>query len=200
MVSSIPYLEKQLSTATVDLHTKFQIDKVDDRIFGGFLEHLGRCIYNGVFEPDHKLSDKDGLRSDVREALDDLGVTIVRYPGGNFVSGYHWEQGVGDPNSRPTVRDLAWQSTEPNRFGTNEFVHLCQKLNWQPMLAVNLGTGSPEEARNWVEYCNSASGTLYADKRALNGDEHAISGTSVVFRQRNGWTMATRARTGRRIL
>ena len=164
-------LENELSKATVNLHSKFQIGTVDDRIFGGFLEHLGRHIYEGVFEPDHQLSDADGLRSDLREALDGLGVTIARYPGGNFASGYHWEHGVGDPDSRPTVRELAWQSTETNQFGTNEFVRLCRKLNWQPMLAVNLGTGSPEEARNWVEYCNLESGTYYADQRACNGDE-----------------------------
>ena len=160
-----------MRTATVNLHSKFQIGTVDDRIFGGFLEHLGRHIYKGVFEPDHPLSDTDGLRQDLREALEELGVTIARYPGGNFASGYHWEHGVGDPDTRPTVRELAWQSTETNQFGTNEFVHLCQKLNWQPMLAVNLGTGSPEEARNWVEYCNLDIGTYYADQRAQNGDE-----------------------------
>lgn len=163
-----------MGTATVNLHTKFQIGTVDDRIFGGFLEHLGRCIYSGVYEPDHQLSDVDGLRSDVRDALADLEVTIARYPGGNFASGYHWEHGVGERDSRPTVRELAWQSTETNHFGTNEFIHLCQKLNWQPMLAVNLGTGTPEEARNWVEYCNLDSGTYYADQRARNGDEEPL--------------------------
>ncbi|MCE2406485.1 MAG: hypothetical protein J4G19_03135 [Pseudomonadales bacterium] len=133
--------------ATINLHSKFQIDKVDDRIFGGFLEHLGRCIYHGVYDSDHQLSDKDGLRSDVSDALKELGVTIVRYPGGNFASGYHWEDGVGDRTQRPTVRELAWQSMENNQFGTDEFINLCRKLNWQPMLAVNLGTGSPEEAQ-----------------------------------------------------
>lgn len=163
-----------MGKATVNLDTKFRIGTVDDRIFGGFLEHLGRCIYNGVYEPGHQLSDNDGLRSDVLEALDDLGVTIVRYPGGNFASGYHWENGVGERDQRPTVRELAWQSTETNHFGTNEFVHLCRKLNWQPMLAVNLGTGSPEEARNWVEYCNSVTGTHYADQRARNGDSEPL--------------------------
>ncbi len=163
-----------MTKATVNLHTKFQIGTVDDRIFGGFLEHLGRHIYKGVYEPDHPLSDKDGLRSDLRDALNELGVTIARYPGGNFASGYHWENGVGDRGSRPTVRELAWQSIETNHFGTNEFVHLCKKLNWQPMLAVNLGTGSPEEARNWVEYCNLDAGTYYADQRVQNGDEEPL--------------------------
>ncbi len=161
--------------ATINLHSKFQIDTVDDRIFGGFLEHLGRCIYQGVYEADHSLSDKDGLRSDLSDALKELGVTIVRYPGGNFASGYHWEDGVGDHTERPTVRELAWQSLESNQFGTDEFINLCKKLNWQPMLAVNLGTGSPEEARNWVEYCNAVAGTQFADKRASNGNQEPLS-------------------------
>ena len=161
--------------ATLNLHTEFQIGTVDDRIFGGFLEHLGRSIYEGVYEPDHPLSDEDGLRSDVAEALRELGLTIVRYPGGNFASGYHWQDGVGSRETRPTVRELAWQSIETNHFGTDEFIGLCRKLDWQPMIAVNLGTGSPEEARNWVEYCNVVTGTQYADMRATNGNQEAFN-------------------------
>ncbi|MYD43691.1 MAG: alpha-N-arabinofuranosidase [Gammaproteobacteria bacterium] len=157
--------------ASLELHTQFQIDAVDDRIFGGFIEHLGRCVYQGVYEPDHPLSDANGLRADLRDALKELGVTVVRYPGGNFVSGYHWEDGVGVAEARRTVRELAWQSIEPNWFGTDEFIQLCRSLNWQPMLAVNLGTGTPEEARNWVEYCNALTGTYFADQRAKNGNE-----------------------------
>ena len=112
------------------------------------------------------MSDQGGLRSDLLKALQQLGVTIVRYPGGNFVSGYHWEDGVGPTSSRPKVRELAWQSIEPNTFGTDNFIRLCRKLDWQPMLAVNLGTGTPEEARNWVEYCNAEVGTKFSDRRA----------------------------------
>lgn len=160
-----------MTQARLDLHSSFRIGAVDDRIFGGFLEHLGRCIYEGVYQPDHPTSDSGGLRSDLKEALDELEVTVVRYPGGNFVSGYHWEDGVGPKEQRPKVRELAWQSLETNQFGTDEFIGLCRKLNWQPMLAVNLGTGTPEEARNWVEYCNSISDTKYAGQRIRNGHE-----------------------------
>ena len=152
--------------ATLYLNSNFVIDTVDKRIFGGFLEHLGRCIYRGVYDPQHPASDDGGLRDDLLQALRDLEVTIVRYPGGNFVSGYHWEDGIGPRSARPTVRDLAWQSTEPNTFGTDEFLKLCRKLEWLPMLAVNLGTGTAEEARNWVEYCNAEVGTKYSDQRA----------------------------------
>ena len=157
--------------ATLHLHSQFQIGEVDDRIFGGFLEHLGRSIYEGVYEPDHKLSDKHGLRTDVRDALDGLELSIVRYPGGNFTSGYHWEDGIGPRDQRPTVRELAWQSIETNHFGTDEFIQLCRTLHWQPMIAVNLGTGTPEEARNWLEYCNAPSGTKHSDQRATNSSE-----------------------------
>ena len=151
------------------LHTQFQVDEVDPRIFGGFLEHLGRAVYEGVYDPDCRHTDEDGFRTDVMDTLNQLGMTIMRYPGGNFVSGYHWMNGVGPVEDRPTVRDLAWQSIEPNRFGTDEFVQLCGKMNWTPMLAVNLGTGTPEEARNWVEYCNCPTGTEFSNQRTTNG-------------------------------
>ena len=151
------------------LHTEFAIGEVSPLIFGGFLEHLGRSIYTGVYDPDSAHADADGMRRDVIDALRELQMTIVRYPGGNFASGYHWQDGVGPKDARPTVRELAWQSIEPNTFGTDEFVKLCRKVGWQPMLAVNLGTGTPEEARDWVEYCNSPTGTRFADQRAANG-------------------------------
>ena len=98
-------------------------------------------------------------------------MTAMRYPGGNFASGYHWQDGIGAPNRRPTVRNLAWQSIETNQFGTDEYIHLCRKMDWTPMLTVNLGTGTPEEARNWVEYCNCTGGTPYADMRHSNGNQ-----------------------------
>ena len=158
-----------MARTTLVLHTRFPIGEVSPLIFGGFLEHLGRSIYTGVYDPDSAHADGDGLRQDVIEALRELEMTIVRYPGGNFVSGYHWRDGVGPKESRPTVRELAWQSIEPNTFGTDEFVKLCRQVGWQPMIAVNLGTGSPEEARDWVEYCNAPIGTRYADERATNG-------------------------------
>ncbi|NQT60647.1 MAG: alpha-N-arabinofuranosidase [Bacteroidetes bacterium] len=150
------------------IHPQFQIGEVDPRIFGGFLEHLGRAIYEGIFDPDNLLADIDGCRSDVINALRDLKLSIVRYPGGNFVSGYHWMDGVGLQEKRPENLELAWKSIEPNRFGTDEFISLCRKMNWDPMLTVNLGTGTPEEARNWVEYCNGTVGK-YAEMRRKNG-------------------------------
>ena len=158
-----------MNPTTLRLHSEFAIGRVDPRLFGGFLEHMGRAIYQGVYQPDSSHADDEGFRTDVLSALRGLGFSVVRYPGGNFVSGYHWQDGVGPLESRPTLRELAWQSIEPNQIGTDEFLSLCKKLDWQPMLAVNLGTGTPEEARNWVEYCNSPAGTRYADMRAANG-------------------------------
>ena len=165
-----------MDLTTVTLHTKFQIGSVDPRIFGGFLEHLGRAVYEGVYDPGSSHADQDGFRTDVMDALRRLDMTVMRYPGGNFASGYHWLDGIGPLEQRPTVRDLAWQSLEPNRFGTDEFIKLCRKMGWTPMLTVNLGTGTPEEARNWVEYCNCPAGTLYANMRAANGrsEPHAV--------------------------
>jgi alpha-N-arabinofuranosidase len=151
------------------LHTALRIGEVDPRLFGGFLEHMGRAIYEGVFDPTSRHADADGFRSDVLEALRGLAFEVVRYPGGNFVSGYHWEHGVGPVDQRPSVRELAWNTIEPNHFGTDEFMTLCRRLDWQPMLAVNLGTGTPEEARNWVEYANGRPGTRFADQRVANG-------------------------------
>jgi len=158
-----------MKTTTIQLHTAFQIAPVDPRIFGGFLEHMGRAVYQGIYDPHHPQADAEGCRTDVLDALRKLDMTSVRYPGGNFASGYHWQDGVGPRESRPSTRELAWQSIEPNQFGTDEFIGLCKKMGWAPMLTVNLGTGTPEEARNWVEYCNCPPGTRYADLRAANG-------------------------------
>jgi len=165
-----------MDPTTLTLHTDFTVGTVDERIFGGFLEHMGRSVYEGVYQPDSAHADEQGLRADVLSALDRLHMPLVRYPGGNFVSGYHWTDGVGPRADRPTRRELAWSSIEPNDFGTDEFMDLCTKLDWTPMLAVNLGTGTPEHARNWVEYCNSPAGTHYADMRVTNGhtDPHAV--------------------------
>ncbi|MGB8212073.1 MAG: alpha-L-arabinofuranosidase C-terminal domain-containing protein [Anaerolineales bacterium] len=154
----------------ISLHSGFKIGAVDARIFGGFLEHMGRAVYGGIYEPESAHADAEGCRKDVLEALGNLGMTTIRYPGGNFASGYHWQDGIGPVDKRPTLRELAWQSREPNRFGTDEFLRLCRKMGWKPMLTVNLGTGTPEEARNWVEYCNCPAGTRYADMRAANGN------------------------------
>jgi alpha-N-arabinofuranosidase len=153
-------------TTIVTLDTEFQVGEVDPRIFGGFIEHLGRGIYGGIYDPSSGLTDENGFRQDVMSALRRLQVTAMRYPGGNFVSGYHWVDGIGPRSTRPTKFEMAWQTIEPNTFGTDEFMKLANLMGWAPMIAVNLGTGTPEEARNWVEYCNSPQGTKYADLRS----------------------------------
>jgi alpha-N-arabinofuranosidase len=158
-----------METTTIRLHTAFQIDRVDPRLLGGFLEHMGRAVYEGVYDPGRPTADAAGFRTDVLDALRRMDMTVMRYPGGNFASGYHWLDGVGPRDRRPKVRELAWNSVEPNQFGTDEYVELCRRMGWEPMITVNLGTGTPEEARTWVEYCNAPAGTEYADMRAANG-------------------------------
>lgn len=156
---------------TLHLHTAFTVDVVDPRVFGGFLEHMGRAVNDGIYNPGSVHADDLGCRTDVLEAVKRLRFTAMRYPGGNFVSGYHWLDGVGPRESRPKVRDLAWQSIETNEFGTNEFMELSRRMGWTPMMAVNLGTGTPEEARNLLEYCNIEEGSKWADLRRQHGVE-----------------------------
>lgn len=158
-----------MNTTRVTVDPHYRIGMVDERIFGGFLEHIGRAVYEGVYDPQSRHADADGFRKDVLEALRKQRYTAMRYPGGNFVSGYHWLDGVGPRDQRPRVRELAWQSLEPNTFGTDEFMRLARKMDWTPMFTVNLGTGTPEEARNWLEYTNCPPGTRYADLRKANG-------------------------------
>lgn len=149
----------------------FIVSPLDRRIFGTFVEHMGRCVYGGIYEPNHPSADENGFRGDVLELTKELGPTIVRYPGGNFLSGYDWEDGVGPKESRPTKLDLAWHTTETNQFGTNEFIVWCRKANIEPMFAVNLGTRGPDEARHFIEYCNHPKGTYYSDLRISHGFE-----------------------------
>jgi alpha-L-arabinofuranosidase len=156
--------------ARVIADPEFTVGTVDRRLFGSFVEHMGRCVYEGIFEPGHPTADEDGLRGDVLELAQELGVTLVRYPGGNFVSGYRWEDGVGPVGERPTRLDLAWRSIEPNTFGLHEFMRWAGKANVEPMLAVNLGTRGIQEAADLVEYCNHPKGTALSDRRAANGD------------------------------
>jgi alpha-N-arabinofuranosidase len=160
----------------INLHTQFQVGKVDPRIFGGFLEHMGRAVYQGLYDPQSKHADGNGFRTDTLGALNRLQMTAMRYPGGNFASGYHWMDGIGPRSQRPMIRELAWQSIESNQIGTDEFVQLSKQMKWTPMITVNLGTGTPEEARNWLEYCNSPAGSKYSNMRATNGsiEPHAI--------------------------
>jgi alpha-N-arabinofuranosidase len=155
--------------ARVTVDTEFAVGQVDPRLFGGFAEHLGRCIYGGLYEPDHPAADSDGFRTDVLELVRELNMPVMRYPGGNFVSGYDWEDGIGPKARRPRRLDLAWRTTETNHFGTDEFVAWCRKANSSPMIAVNLGTRGPEDARNLVEYCNHPGGSRYSDLRKEHG-------------------------------
>ena len=155
--------------AKITLAKEFRIGDIDRRIYGSFIEHLGRAVYGGIFEPDHPTADGDGFRQDVIDLVRELNVPIVRYPGGNFVSGYNWEDGVGPAEQRPKRLDLAWGTTEPNTFGTNEFMKWCRKADTDCMMAVNLGTRGAEEARNLVEYMNHKSGSAWADLRKSHG-------------------------------
>ena len=138
-------------------------------LFGSFVEHMGRCVYGGVFDPQDPSSDEDGFRQDVIELTKELGVTAIRYPGGNFVSGYRWEDGVGPAELRPTRLDLAWRSIETNQFGLNEFMSWAKKVNVEPMMAVNLGTRGVQESVDLVEYANYPSGTAFSDLRQKHG-------------------------------
>ncbi|MEO8009609.1 MAG: alpha-N-arabinofuranosidase [Betaproteobacteria bacterium] len=160
-----------MDSVDVDLHRDRAVGVTERRLFGAFIEHLGRCVYGGIFEPGHPSADAHGLRSDVLALVRELAPTIMRYPGGTFVSGYDWEDGVGPAASRPRRMDLAWMSTETNQFGTNEFIDWCRLADTEPMLAVNLGTRGADAARRLVEYCNHPGGTALSDLRREHGWE-----------------------------
>ena len=151
----------------VDRH--FLVSEVDKRIYGSFIEHLGRAVYEGIYQPGSPFADEEGLRKDVLELVRELQVPVVRYPGGNFVSGYHWEDGVGPKEQRPAKVDLAWQVIETNEFGLNEFASWAKKADTEVMMAVNLGTRGAEDAKNILEYCNFNEGTYYSDLRRSHG-------------------------------
>ncbi len=158
-------------TARITIDSKRVISEISPLLFSGFAEHMGRCIYGGIYEPESPQADKNGLRVDVLAALRELNYRSMRYPGGNFVSGYRWEDGIGPKDQRPARRELAWQSIESNQFGTDEFIHFCREIDTEPMIAVNLGTGTIQDAANLVEYCNAPTGSHYANQRAANGNE-----------------------------
>ncbi len=157
------------TTAQILLDSNRTIAEISPLLFGGFAEHMGRCVYEGIYEPKSKHADKDGLRTDVLDALRAQKYTTVRYPGGNFLSGYNWLDGVGPKEQRPRRRELAWQSLETNQFGTNEFMGFCQAIDTEPMLGVNMGTGTIQSACDLVDYCNTPSGTYWSDLRARHG-------------------------------
>jgi alpha-N-arabinofuranosidase len=142
-------------------------------VFGGFVEHLGRCINGGLFEEGSPLSDSRGFRTDVLELLRPLRLSVLRWPGGNFVSNYLWTDGIGPRDGRPPRLELAWGAVEPNRFGTDEFLQYCAELGAAPYICLNMGTGALSEALAWVEYCNSSARSYWADRRRQNGHEAA---------------------------
>ncbi len=183
-----------MRTVKVLIDRDFIIGETDRRLFGAFVEHLGRCIYGGLYEPEHPLADSRGFRKDVLALVKELGPTIMRYPGGNFVSGYDWEDGVGPVEKRPRRLDLAWKSTEPNTFGTNEFIDWCREAEIEPMLAVNLGTRDGDAARRLVEYCNFPQGTALSDLRREHGWEqpHGIKFWCLGNEVDGPWQMGTK--------
>jgi len=145
------------------------VGAIDRKLFGGFVEHLGHCIYGGLFDEGSPLSDERGFRKDVLGLLRELRPGVLRWPGGNFVSNYHWQDGIGPLDARPRRPELAWGGEEPNRFGTDEFLAYCAELGTEPYICLNMGTGTLAEALAWVEYCNSALDTSWARRRRANG-------------------------------
>src|SRR4030088_1137636 len=155
--------------ARIKIDTERVISDIDPKIYGNFLEHLGRCIDGGVFEEGSKLSDSNGYRRDVFEAVKKLNVTLLRWPGGNFSSNYNWKDGIGPRDKRPPRLEMAWGTIENNRFGTHEFLNYAEMLGTEPYICANLGTGTWEEAQQWVEYCNSSEDTAMTRLRKQNG-------------------------------
>ena len=158
-----------MQNATLRLSKYYKIGDTDDRLFGSFVEHMGSTVYNGIFQPGHPSSDTDGTRTDVLELVKELELSMIRYPGGNFVSGFAWEDSVGPIEDRPVRLDLAWKAIEPNTFGLNEFMHWIRKIPAEPIMSVNLGTRGIDAARNLVEYCNFPGGSHYSMLRQTHG-------------------------------
>jgi alpha-L-arabinofuranosidase len=171
LTAVVPGVAAQTPQARIKIDTDRTIGEVDPHLFGNFAEHLGRMIYGGIYDEGSTLSDKDGYRKDVMEAVKQLNVSILRWPGGNFASGYNWTDGIGPRDQRPVRMDLAWNALEPNRFGTDEFLRYCELIKTEPYICINLGLGSIDDARHWVEYCNEARHTYWADQRRKNGRE-----------------------------
>jgi len=161
----------QATQARIKVDIDRAIGEVDPHLFGNFAEHLGRMIYGGIYEEGSPLSDKNGYRTDVMEAVRQLNVSVLRWPGGNFASGYNWQDGIGPKDQRPARPELAWHALESNRFGTDEFLRYCEIIKAEPYICVNLGLGTIDDARHWVEYCNETRHTYWADQRRKNGRE-----------------------------
>lgn len=161
---------------TIHIDLERTAGEIERNLFGGFAEHLGRCIYGGIYDPDSPQADEHGLRTDVLAALRRLRMPVIRYPGGNFVSGYRWQDGVGPPGERRPRLDLAWHAVDSNQFGSNEFIQFCRQLGAEPYLVVNCGDGDMREARDWVEYCNGTQDTTPVRLRHRHGfeDPHGV--------------------------
>ena len=171
LATTVAAVAAQPPQARIKIDTDRVVGEVDPHLFGNFVEHLGRCVYGGVYDEGSALSDSDGFRRDVMQAVRDLNVSMLRWPGGNFVSGYHWEDGIGPKDKRPVRRDDAWGAIETNRFGTDEFLRYCERVGAEPYICINAGLGTIDEARHWVEYCNEPANTYYAQLRRANGHD-----------------------------
>ncbi|MDP5170490.1 MAG: alpha-N-arabinofuranosidase, partial [Bacteroidia bacterium] len=167
LLFAVSTLQAQQARIKLDIDRK--VGEVSPLLYGNFVEHLGRCVYDGIYNPESAKSDEKGFRTDVIEAVKGLNVSIARYPGGNFVSNYHWQDGIGPKENRPPRMELAWNRLETNQFGTNEFIDYCKAVGTEPYFSVNMGTGTIEEAQNWVEYANVAEGPYYAELRKKHG-------------------------------
>ena len=159
-----------MTKAKIVADRHFEISEIDERVYGSFAEHMGRCIYGGIYEPDSPFADENGFRKDVMELVKELGVTMVRYPGGNFLSGYDWKDGIGAKENRPARLDLAWHGLETNQFGLDEFMSWASKTDIEPMMAVNLGTNGLKEALDLIEYTNVDAKSKWAQERVKNGN------------------------------
>ncbi|KAF2089788.1 glycoside hydrolase family 51 protein [Saccharata proteae CBS 121410] len=159
----------ETETPCITVNAGHRLAEINDNVYGGFTEHMGRCIYGGIYDPGNPLSDENGFRKDVIEAFKELNCPVVRYPGGNFCATYHWMDGVGPREERPARPELAWLGTESNAFGTAEFLHWCTLANTAPYLCLNMGTGTLDEALGWLEYCNGTKNTYYANLRRSHG-------------------------------
>lgn len=164
-------MDRELQTVQMIIDRAYQVAPVDDRLYGSFIEHLGRAVYGGIYQPGHISADEQGFRKDVLELVKELGVSVIRYPGGNFVSNFFWEDSVGPLDQRRARLDLAWRTLEPNTFGLGEFAKWTKEAGAQMMMAVNLGTRGIADACNLLEYCNHPGGTRYSDLRRQHGVE-----------------------------
>jgi len=178
----------------IKLDAERRVGEIDPKIYGHFIEHLGRCIYGGIFDPASPQADERGFRRDVIEAVKKLKVTLLRWPGGNFASGYHWRDGIGPRGLRPRRLELAWKTVETNQVGTNEFIEFCRLVGAEPYICVNLGTGTWDEAREWVEYCNIEKGTTLAELRASHGypQPHKVTYWALGNEMDGSWQMGHR--------